>query len=91
MILSTLSLPDGLSPIIAALLAISGISGLIALISPRLFSKLAGGANHWVDTARILAPLDTRVDIDSHILPHSRLLGAAVLLAVGVLSFMLSF
>lgn len=76
-------------PIIWTTLAVAGALGVIALMSPRLFSKLAAIGGRWVDTSSILAKLDTRVDVDAHVLPYSRFLGAAVVASVGLLAFVL--
>jgi hypothetical protein len=83
-----------LQPSLAPALWISGgivaVFGLIALVSPRTFAKLSQAGNHWVDTSRFFSKLDTRVEIDSRVLPHSRWLGAAVLLALGLAWFSLN-
>lgn len=62
--------------------------GLLALISPRQFADLATFSSRWIDTDRFFAIFDKRIDIDSRILPHSRLLGVLVLFSVGVLAFL---
>lgn len=74
-------------PIALALLACAGLLGLLAIVSPRLFQKLAGQTDRWVDSNRALECLDRKVDIDSYILPRSRILGVAVLVSVAVLSY----
>jgi hypothetical protein len=66
-------------------LGFAGISGLIALVSPRVFHKLAAGGSRWIDTSRFVAKLDRPIDLDRLVLPYSRVLGAAVLVAVVVL------
>jgi len=75
-------------PIALALLAFAGLLGLLAVVSPRLFQKLAGQTDRWVDTNRALECLDRKVDIDAYVLPRSRLLGVAVLASVAVLSYL---
>ena len=76
-------------PVAWTLLGLFGFLGLLAILSPRLFASLAVRGGRWVDTDKVINKLNTRVDIDEHILPHSRLLGAAVVVAVGLLGFML--
>lgn len=76
-------------PVLVTLLVLSGIFGLIAVVSPSTFRALATGASQWVDASKALAFLDRRVDLDKYILPRSRLLGVAVLAAVGVLAIRL--
>lgn len=76
-------------PLAWTVLAFVGFLGLLALLSPRWFSAVAMRGGHWVDTERVLNKLNTRIDIDAHILPHSRVLGGAVVAAVGLLGWML--
>ena len=68
-------------------LALLGLVGLIAVISPNRFQKLAMRSGQWVDTNKLAEVLDKRVDIDRYVLPFSRLLGVAVILSVAVLSY----
>jgi len=75
-------------PIALALLGFAGLLGLLAVVSPRLFQKLAGQTDRWVDSNRALECLDRRVDIDAYVLPRSRLLGFAVIASVAVLSYL---
>jgi hypothetical protein len=70
-----------------ALLSLCGLFGLIALLSPRHFEVLARKSSRWIDSRRIVEVLDRRIDVDDYVLPHSRLLGALVLAAVSVLTF----
>jgi hypothetical protein len=83
------SIPAAYYPIIWALLALAATVGLIALASPTLFAKLSGVGNRWIDTSSMLAKLDRRIEVDSRILPYSRLLGAAVVASVSLLAFVL--
>ncbi|MEX2560425.1 MAG: hypothetical protein WD403_10950 [Pirellulales bacterium] len=75
-----------LKPVLWSLVAISGLLGLIAVISPRCFRILATQGSQWVDTNRLLACLDKRFDIDCYVLPHARLLGAVVLASLAILA-----
>jgi hypothetical protein len=68
-------------------LGILGLIGLIAIVSPSRFQKIATRSGHWVDTNKLAEVLDKRVDIDRYVLPFSRLLGVAVILSVAVLSY----
>ena len=85
----SVSIPATYSPIIWALLGLTATIGFIALASPALFAKLSGVGNRWIDTSGVLAKLDRRIEVDSRILPYSRLLGAAVLASVSLLAFVL--
>lgn len=82
--------PTHFAPIVWTLLALAGACGLLALSSPRLFSKVAAVGNRWVDTSHALAKLDRRIDVDSRILPYSRWLGLAVVVSVALLAVVLS-
>lgn len=63
-------------------LVVVGMLGLLALASPRAFAYVAASGKTWIDVDRFLRKLDHRVDIDSHVLRHSRAFGAIVVLAV---------
>jgi hypothetical protein len=78
------------APVLSAILAMSALAGIIAVVSPRWFAILSARASAWVDSGRFLAILDKRVDIDQHVLPYCRVLGAAVLLSVAALIFVLA-
>ena len=67
-------------------LPIFGLLGLIAVVSPRLFKTIAGKCSHWVESENFLKILDKQFDLDQRILPHSRLLGVAVIAAVSVMA-----
>ena len=60
------------------LLGLSGVLGLLAMISPNHFQRIATNASHWFDTQKWIERLDRRYDIDRYVLPHSRVLGALV-------------
>lgn len=77
-----------IGPIVWALLGIVGAVGLLAILSPSRFSALTRRSNRWVDTSKILATLDKQVDIDQYILPFSRALGIAVMVAVAVMAML---
>jgi hypothetical protein len=83
------SLSGPLVAVLWSIIAFAGVMGLVALVSPRHFAAIARVGNHWVDTSKWLARLDTRVDVDSRLLPYSRHLGAALLASLGVLAIVL--
>lgn len=87
--LVTASIQSSVVSIIGIALAVVGLCGVLALVSPRSFAVLAGRGNRWIDTASVLAKLDTRVEVDARVLPFSRILGAATIVAVIFLSFVL--
>ena len=74
---------------VPAFLVFSAALGVVAVISPRFFAKLATKSGRWVDSARYLAALDKKIDLDRLVLPHSRLFGALVLISVSILAFMI--
>jgi hypothetical protein len=78
------------SPGMWALLSVVGGIGLLAIISPSSFSALTTRSNLWIDTNKLVAALDKRVDVDRYILPFSRALGLAVVLAVAVIAILFS-
>ena len=65
------------------------VLAIVAIISPRAFTRLSTIGGYWIDTSRFFSRLDARVDVDNRILPHCRLLGASVLGSLGLLSFVL--
>ena len=69
-------------------LAILGAIGLLALTSPNRFRKLCTRSDRWIDTDKLLEPLNRRVDLDEHILPFSRILGGAVLGAAVLIGYL---
>lgn len=69
------------------LLASAGLLGLVALASPKTFQSLAQQSGRWLDSGKLLAHLDKRVDVDRLVLPYSRFLGAAVIVTVAILCF----
>ena len=77
------------TPFVWSLLGLTALVGLVAIVSPSSFAAMATRGGQWVDTDRLFAVFDRRWDIDSHILPYSRLLGAAVLAAVVILALVL--
>ncbi len=70
-------------------LAVIGCVGLLAVMSPTRFNMLATRGALWVDTSKVTTALDRRIDVDRFILPFSRILGVAVLAAVGVLAYVM--
>jgi hypothetical protein len=62
--------------------------GLLAVISPRRFAKLANCGSQWIDTSKVVERLDKPIHVDRYILPFSRLLGAAVILAVVLIGYL---
>ena len=72
------------------LLASTGVIGLVALVSPKTFQRVAEFGGAWFDSGKMLAKLDKPIDLDRLVVPHSRLLGAAVLASVAILCFQLA-
>lgn len=83
------ALPAIWQPVCWLLLVLCGAAGAVALASPRLFATLANNGSRWVDTQKLLQVLDKRIDLDAHVLPYSRVLGALVLASVAVLGWLL--
>jgi hypothetical protein len=64
--------------------------GLVALISPKYFARVASWSGRWIDSRKLFEVFDKRIEIDDRILPYSRILGALVLASVSVLGFCLA-
>ena len=67
-------------------LAIIGITacvacGIIAIVLPDAFGRLAIFLGKWVETRPTFAVVDRRVDVDHFILRYTRAFGAVILLA----------
>lgn len=73
--------------LLIASLSLCGAVGLLALLSPRLFTAVATWGSRWINLQRFLDCLDKRVDVDRLLIPHSRILGGAVLASVSVLGY----
>lgn len=84
------SISNAYLPITWALLALIGAVGLVALASPQWFARLDAFGSRWIDTSGWIAKLDRRIDVDGRVLPHSRLLGGAVLASVALVAWMIS-
>jgi hypothetical protein len=70
---------------VLALLGLLATVGLLAMVSPNTFSRVARRGGKWFDSQKLLEVLDRRIDIDETVLPHSRVLGFTVLVAVVLL------
>ncbi len=68
-------------------LGLIALLGSLALVMPNAFSRLAQTGARWVDTEKLIEKLDQRVDVDQHVLRHSRLLGAAVIASAVFLTY----
>lgn len=66
-------------------LGAGGIVGLLAILSPRLFSRLVAVGGVWIDIDKLARKLDRRIDLDPYILRHSRLFGGLLLGAAALL------
>ena len=73
-------------PFTWTLLAVAGIFGLMAILSPRLFSTVSAWSSTWIDIDRFAKKLDKRIDIDPGFTLHSRPLGALTVVAAVVLA-----
>ena len=73
-------------PLVWVLLGIFGGFASVAVVSPRRFAQLQERSNQWVNTNKLVALLDKRVDVDRFFMPHSRLLGVVVLASVVMLA-----
>ena len=72
-----------------ALLAFVILFGLVALFSPRWFARFAEHGGKWVDSTKVLRVFDKRFDIDKQVMRYSRSFGVVVLVACGILAYVL--
>ena len=73
--------------IILSVLSALGITGVLAIVSPRSFARIASSCSRWVDSANLLHVFDKRVELDQCVLPYSRALGVLVVLSVSLLGY----
>ena len=71
--------------LICGVVALIGAIGAMGVISPRLFAAVCRASSRWVDTQRLLAPLDKPIDIDHRVLRYSRAFGALVAASASLL------
>ncbi|UUO08556.1 hypothetical protein M4951_09590 [Blastopirellula sp. J2-11] len=82
-----LSLPT--FSLLVSLIGLSAVAGIVAVVCPTCFQRLAGIGGSWVDTDRWWAVLDQRVDIDRFVLQRPRLFGSIVIAASAYLGYLL--
>ena len=85
----SLKLPHAGQWVVLPSLALVGATGALAMISPRLFSRLAHASSLWVDFDGMVDKMQRRIDIDHYVLRHCRLFGVVVLAAVAILATVL--
>jgi len=64
--------------IIVPALAIMGLVGLLAILSPRHFAAVSQASSRWVDTRPFWEMLDKRVNVDQVALRYCRFFGLLV-------------
>ena len=72
------------------LLATAGVIGLVALVNPRWFEQIVAHGDRWVDTEKLFAVFDKRVNVDRYVLPYSRLFGALIVAVVVLIGLLFS-
>jgi hypothetical protein len=65
--------------LVLSFLGITGLLGLLAVVSPPRFARIAQSGGQWIDTSKLQQLLDRPIGIDHHVLRYSRLFGAAVI------------
>ena len=84
----------GAKPILIGLVAISSSVGLLALVSPKAFSRVVAMGSYSVDTHKWLRIPDWKLfrisdkwfDTDRYAIRYARLTGIAILAGVGILT-----
>ncbi|MCG8585706.1 MAG: hypothetical protein MI757_13450 [Pirellulales bacterium] len=69
-------------------LGILAAVGLLAAMSPGCFRRLCGQSDQWIDTDKLLEPLNRRIDVDQHVMPFCRVLGIAVVGAAVLIGYL---
>ena len=62
-----------------------GASGTWAILWPQRFARAAQFSSSWVDSAKLLAVLDRRIELDAFVLRNTRAFG--VLLLAGLATY----
>ncbi len=75
------------STVVCSVFVLFVLAGLIAVVSPQVFGRVASNGSRWYDSSRILAAFDKRIDIDHYVLRHTRVFGFAVLISAVVLAY----
>lgn len=73
-------------PICIVIASIVGclLCGMVAIVSPARFARIAGFWGKWIETRPQVPLVDARVDVDSTILRYTRPFGVAVICAAAV-------
>jgi len=82
-------------PLLVVFILASGLVGILAIISPRVFAVVTSRGNQWIDTWRFFRTvdnpffrrLDKWVDLDRFAVEHSRLTGFAMLAVAFTLAY----
>ncbi len=72
--------------IILSFLGLSGIVGLIALVSPKLFAMVAETGGLWITPPKNSSVVESPIDIDQFVIRNSRQFGGLVLIVVTYLT-----
>lgn len=78
-------------PFFYFMLGFAGISGLLAIISPKAFAAVAGYSNRLVNSSQTDTVLDKWIDIDRFVLQHARYFGLLVIVSVVYLWFLWTY
>lgn len=75
-------------PLFLVLLGLTGVAGVLAVLSPRIFAGAAKLGGTLVSVTQSSTPLDKWVDIDGYVLRHSRFFGFLVCASVAYLGLL---
>ncbi|MBX3411170.1 MAG: GGDEF domain-containing protein [Pirellulales bacterium] len=78
-------------PFFYFMLGFAGISGLLAIISPKAFAAVAGYSNRLVNASQTDTVFDKWIDIDRFVLQHARYFGLLVTVSVVYLWFLWTY
>lgn len=79
---------SGIPTLAFGLLGIAGTLGLLAILSPSYFARIAQCGGHWVDTSRVAQLLEKPIEVDQAVLRHSRVFGVAVVASSAWLAYL---
>ena len=71
-------------------LGIFGLLGLLALLSPHAFNRMARVGGKWIDTSKFFDSMEKPITVDRFVLRHCRLFGLVVMVGAAVFGYKLT-
>ncbi|MDC0936241.1 GGDEF domain-containing protein [Pirellulales bacterium] len=76
------------SAMLFSFFGLAGVVGLVALVSPKIFTAAAELGGMWVTNPKSASTYHSPIDIDQFVIRHSRKFGALVVTVVGFLTLL---